>query len=205
MTFGDMMQDLLDRFGITGQVSLIERMVNQAKDDYVTVRKWPHLESSVTQLWTTSARNYTLNSGFSAIVGLEDSDGEPLDGDVGRATYDNLYRADDSTGTAPTVYVEEGSNVSSDVRFHLWPTLTTNSSGLVHGLVRVADLSNATSTQSFQHIPSNHIAVINIRAAALFREWEGDAAAAQILDQQYRNKIAVLAGEIQQEKIDDGT
>lgn len=204
MTFLEMKTALYDRLGLTGETALVERLVNEGKDMYVTARKWGHLESSTTQLWTSGTRAYTAIGAVDHITALEGSTGQEVNGDIHMDTYKALYRPDTSTAKTPTVYVEEGATIGAAKNFNVWPSPSENSSGTMRFLVRVPDLATASDSSPFDHIPSNHHFVILGAAEILFAEYENDQQAV-LLRSQWEQDITRLAGETPKEVLRDGT
>ena len=180
MTFGEMRQALWDRLGITAEQTLVQRLLNEAKDRYVTAYKWPHLETSEAVTFTSGTRVIPLNTGIGSIIGLYDFIGTMIDGRVARETYDELYRADTSTATAPTVYCEQGSiSTTKAIEVHIWPSPSATTAGTVRGLKRVSDLTTTDTSGTFDFIPTAHHFVLVDMAEQSFHEWEGEESLAQ--------------------------
>jgi len=194
MTFGDMLQALYDRLGLTGETDLAVRLINNGKDRYETARKWPFLETSTTQLFTSGTRTYLAPSNCRHILSIEGPSGLPLDSEVERETYDALYRADTSTATVPTVYREQGTRqTDGSIYFQVWPNPSTNTSGTIRFLQHVPDLSSADTASSYYAIPSAHHFAILEFAEASFHEYE-DSQQAQFLYSKALDSVNRLAG-----------
>lgn len=191
MTFNEMVVALQDHLGITAETTLVERFVNQGKDRYVHAAKWPHLESSVVQSWTTNDRAYAAPALCESIVALEDADGNRVIRQE-RDTYDELYRADTSGAAAPSVYTEEGTDEDTIHQFHVWPKPSGNTSGTVRFLVRVPDLTSTTGT--YDHIPEAHHFTILKAAEVEFHLFEGQMNKAALSEQQFTNMIRQISG-----------
>lgn len=203
MTFGAIKQAVYDLLGLTGETTMVERLVNSGKDMLVQRYKWPWLEASANQLWTTSQRAYTMSTDVGHIIGLYTSTGTPLDGEVDRKTYDELYRADTSTAANPEVWIEEGATSTGAINIHVWKTPSGNSTGTVRYIKRVPDVS--TDGSSFQQIPVTHHFCIAEYAAALFREWEGETEKATMIMARANSHAADLAGDVGRESMQEQT
>ena len=193
MTFNEMVVALQDHLGITGETTLVERLINQGKDRYVHAGKWPHLESSDTQFWTTDRRAYAAPVLCESLVALEDSSGNRVLRQE-RDTYDELYRADASDAVEPSVYTEEGTDTDAIHQFHVWPKPSSDTEGKVRFLVRVPDLTSTTGT--FDHIPEAHHFAILKAAEIEFHEFEGQMDKAVLSEQQFIGMIRQLSGQL---------
>lgn len=204
-----MMDALFDKLGITaanvdsGTTTTIVRLINESKDRFINQQKWAFLESSNDQLWTTDQRFYTAAAAVSHIVGLELAAGTPLE-KTERQTYDELFRAATDTATAPSRYVEEGTDATRAIAFHVWPVPTTNTTGKKHYLVRVPDIANAASTGIYEHIPENHHFAIVQLAEAAFAQFE-DSDAVQVVSAQADRETGELGAAQPSPVLDDGT
>ncbi len=209
MTVSEMADALFDKLGITaasapsGTVTTIFRLLNQAKDRFVEQNKWSFLESSEDQLWTTSQRVYSMPAIVSHIVGLEQADGTKLE-ETERMAYDELFRAESDTATAPARFTQQGTDGNSLIQIHVYPNPTTNTTGSVRHLVRVADIDNSGSTASYAHIPENHHYLIVALAESEFARFE-DSDQLQIIE----GNAEQASGEVVQSHVapvaDDGT
>lgn len=203
MTFNEMVVAVQDHLGISGgQTTLVEQKLNAGKDRYVHAAKWPHLESSDTQLFSTDIREYAAPVLCESIVGIEDATGNRVVRQE-RDTYDELYRPDTSTATEPSVYTEEGSDVDAIHQFHVWPKPSGNSSGKIRYLVRVPDLTSTVGT--YDHVPEAHHFVILKAAEVEFHKWEGQMDKAALAEQQFRDMVRQLAGELAMPIVQDGS
>lgn len=164
------MQVLYDNLGLTGETALVERMINQAKDRYITARKWPHLVSTANQLWTSGQRAYTLSATVAHVLALFNSVGRAIER-VAPAEYDQQFRPNGATGS-PEFYMEEGSDPTRNIRIHVHPQPAANETGSIRFVVRIPDLSDATSTSKFDHIPETHHFVIVEDAVGMFKGYE---------------------------------
>ena len=191
MTFNAMVVALQDHLGITGETTLVERLVNQGKDRYVHAGKWPHLESSDTQFWTTDRRTYAAPVLCESIVALEDASGNRVLRQE-RDTYDELFRRSTAAATEPSMYTEEGADVNALHQFHVWPKPSTNSTGKIRFLVRVPDLTGTTGT--YDHIPEEHHFVILKGAEVEFHNQQQQENLAAVAEAQFIGMINQLAG-----------
>lgn len=203
-TFGTMMQALYDRLGLTGKTALVERLVNEAKDRVVLSAKWPFLENTVNlTVGSFGGRNYQLGAAVGHILAIYDSTGQPLE-PIERVTYDRLYRADGSTANSPTVFTREHFSTAALANIHVWKSPQASTALALRYLVRVPDLADATSTQSFEQIPENLTIAITQAAEAALHENESSPQA-QALEAKFQNTLARMAATHQAPVIDDGT
>ncbi len=202
-TFGGIMQALFDRLGATARASIIERMVNDGKDRVVYGAKWPWLEQTTTFSVGNSVRAYAFSSEVGAVLALYDSTGQPVE-PIERVTYDRLYRGNAATANSPVVYTEDFFSTTGNMNIHLWRSPAATTTLTLEHLVRVPDLSNATSTQNFEQIPDNLTILIQQAAEAAFHEWESSAQAPG-LEAKYMQSLNRAAGILQAPVLDDGT
>ncbi len=191
MTFNEMVVALQDHLGATGEVTMIERMVNQGKDRYVHAQKWPHLESSDTQLFTTGVRTYAAPDLAQSIVGIENASGIPVKKQE-RDTYDELYRPSTATAVEPSMYAEEGTDVDAIHQFHVWPDPSTDTAGTIRFMVRVPDLTSGGGT--YDHIPEEHHFAVLKAAETEFHEQQGQEQKAALAEAKFTGMINQLAG-----------
>lgn len=203
-TFGTMMQALYDRLGLTGRTAMVERLVNEAKDRVVLSAKWPFLENTAAlTVGSEGGRNYQLGVDVGHILAIYDSTGQPLE-PLERVTYDRLYRADSSTANSPAVFTREHFSTAALANIHVWKSPQATTTLALRYLVRVPDLTDATSTQSFEQIPENLTIAITQAAEAALHENESSPQA-QALEAKFQNTLARLAAAYQAPVIDDGT
>lgn len=194
MTFGEMRQALWDRLGLTGEQTMIERLINSGKDRFVTAYKWPYLETSTDQLFTSGTRSYTAPTDCRHILSLHGPSGTPLDGDISREEYDLVFRGDTSTATVPTVFREQGAvSTTQRIQFHVWPNPTTNTTGSMRYLTRPADILTTGTNSVYDYIPAAHHFAIVDAAEASFAEYE-ERQDAPTLWQKFYQTVATLAG-----------
>ena len=191
MTFNAMVVALQDLLGATGETTMIERMVNHGKDRYVHAAKWSHLESSADLSFTTNQRIYAAPDLAQSIVGIEDTNGNPLKRQE-RDTYDELFRPSTAAATEPSMYTEEGADVNALHQFHVWPKPSANSTGKIRFLVRVPDLTGTTGT--YDHIPEEHHFVILKGAEVEFHNQQQQENLAAVAEAQFIGMINQLAG-----------
>lgn len=204
------MQALFDRLGITdldnleaSRTTMVVRIVNEAKDRVVTSAKWPFLESSTALTVGDSARNYLLGADVGNILAIYDSTGAPLE-PVERVTYDRLYRADVSTADSPVVFTREHFATTAAPNVHVWKSPQVTSVLVLQYMVRVPDLTDAASAQSFEHIPANMTVAITEAAEAAFHEWESSPQAPS-LEAKFQSTLGRMVQAYAAPVIDDGT
>lgn len=191
MNFNEMVVALQDHLGATGEVTMIERMVNQGKDRYVHAHKWPHLESSDDQLFTTGVRAYAAPDLAESIVGIENASGITVKKQE-RDTYDELYRPSAATAVEPSIYVEEGADLNAIHRFHVYPGPSTDTTGTIRFMVRVPDLTSGGGT--YDHIPEGHHFAIVKAAEVEFHQQQSQDQRAALSEAQFTGMINQLAG-----------
>lgn len=204
------MQALFDRLGITdldnlpaSKTTLVERLVNEAKDRVVHSAKWPFLESSTTFEISKDIRGYQLEADVGNILAIYDSTGAPVE-PVERVTYDRLYRSDVSTASTPVLFTREHFATTAAPRVHVWKSPQVTQDLTLQYMIRVGDLANASSTLSFDHIPANMTVAVTEAAEAAFHEWESSPQAAN-LEAKFQSTLARMAQAYQAPVIDDGT
>ncbi len=201
MTFSDIKQRVYDLLGLTGESTLVGRLVNEAKDELVTAAKWWWLETSTAHLFTANTRSYTLKTDVATVVDMFTSTGNPIEF-VHRTTYENMYRESDSTDANPEVYTIEGGGSAGQPVLSVWPTPSANSTATLRYIKRVPDM--ALDTESPSQIPAEYHFAIVKGAIAKFREWEDDprADSARMDFEQTIQKLRGLPGTpVQDEKV----
>ena len=201
MTFSDIKQRVYDLLGLTGESTLVGRLVNEAKDELVTAAKWWWLETTTSHLFTADTRTYTLGTDVSGVIGMFTSTGEPVEF-VNRVTYENLYRDSSSTAANPEVYTVEGGGSVGQPVVNVWPTPGENSTGKVRYLKRIADM--ALDTESPSQIPAEFHHAIVKGAIAKFREWEDDPRADSARSD-FEQTLAKLRGLPESDTVDEQT
>ena len=201
MTFLQLKQRVYDLLGLTGESSLVVRLVNEAKDELVTAAKWWWLETSTTQLFTSDTRTYTLGTDVASVVDLFTSTGIPIDF-VHRTVYENLYRESATTAANAKVYTVVGGGSSGQPVLSVWPTPGVNSIGTVRYLKRIPDM--ALDTESPAQIPPEYHFAIVKGAIAKFREWEDDPRADSARSD-FEQTLAKLRGLPESDTVDEQT
>lgn len=202
-TFGAMMQALYDRLGFTGETALVVRLVNDAKDRVVHGAKWPFLEATTTFGVGNSTRNYQLGTDVGHILAIYDSVDQSVE-PMERVTYDRLYRADASTANSPVIYTREHYSTTSRPNIHVWQSPAATTTLTLRYVMRVGDLADVSSTNSFDQIPANLTVAIQQAAEAALHSWQSSAQA-QPLEDKFQRTLAQMAAFYQAPVIDDGT
>jgi hypothetical protein len=209
MTVSEMVQQLIDRLGITGTVqgatvNRLTRAVNLGKDRLVGAYKWPWLETSTQFLFTSGTRTYNLVTEAHSIISLENGTASQVR-KVDRDTYDELYRPSLSTATHPSVYVQQGWSSGGRMEIHIWPSPSANNTGTLRYVTSVPDIDSASSTSSFQRIPSGHHKALVEAALAEYYAQQGLDSRWQIANQQFADEVDRLSGRVQSPVIKDGS
>lgn len=170
MTFGQIKQAVFDKLGLTSETTLVERMVNETQQEIAASARWGWLESSGTQLFTSGTSLYAMGTDASELLGLQDADGQPLDF-VQQDGFMDLYQADTSTATNPTIYTLRGMDTSNNLKFAVWPVPGANTSGTRRYLRRLADM---TTTADVPNMPVELHPVIVAGALTRFAHQEDD-------------------------------
>lgn len=178
--------------GSTDQAAVAVRIANQAKDKFVQAAKWPFLEYVGNFIFTTNTRNYVVGTDVSHIVAIYGTDGGPLE-PVDRHTYDRIFRADaTSAALNPTHFSIHRFSTAGEAYVHVWREPLALMTGTVSYIRRITDLTNAGSTNAFDHIPSECYVAITEMAEAMFEEWE-DSPQAGPLWQKANQTLAMMA------------
>ncbi len=202
MTFAELKQELFDRLGLTGQETLVARLVNQGKDDLATKKLW-FLETSGNAVFETNYTTCQLGTDVGHVIEVLTSLGVPLT-QCHRDTFEDLYRSDATTAGAPSVYCIEGTQTTAAIRLGLWPKIAAFSTGTVRHLKRVPDM--AVDTAPPEHVPPEYHPIIVDFAVARYREWEGDSPEAAIaLRNLAERNLGRLVGETLEDTASDGT
>lgn len=203
MTFNEMVAVLQDHLGIPdAEQTVIEQAVNAGKDRYVKVAKWPHLESSEAQAFSTDTRVYSAPALCESIVGIEDASGNRVVKQE-RDTWDTLFRPDTSTATTPSNYAEQGTDPNTIHQFQVWPTPAALSTGVIRYMVRVPSLTSTTGT--YDHIPESHHFAIVKAAETEFFQRQGQNSKSALAEQQFNVIVQQLAGDLAMPVLDDGS
>lgn len=203
MTFNEMVAVIQDHLGISGgETTVTEQAVNAGKDRYVNAAKWPHLESSEVQAFASGVRVFSAPDACESIVGIEDASGSRIT-KVERDSWDELFRSDTSTATAPTHYSEQGTDPNAIHQFQVWPNPSALSTGKIRYLVRVPDLTSTDGT--YDHIPEAHHFAIIKAAETKFYQRQGQNSKSALAEQQFQVIIQQLAGDLAMPVLDDGS
>jgi hypothetical protein len=188
MTFLEMKQALYDLLGITSETTMIARLINESKDEFVSAKKWWWRETTATQSFITTGKTYVTAAEVGEILEIDDGDGIPLE-KVHKQTYIDLYRGDTSTAAKPSVYTIDGTSTPGALTFSVWPVPAAISTGTRRYLRNIPDLT--LDTESLQHVPTTHHFAIIKGAEARYREWENDQSA-PVLRQEFQQSIDKL-------------
>lgn len=200
MTFAEMITRLQDRLGLTSTLdsstrNRLDRIVNDGKDRVVAAFKWHWLETSATQLFTSGTRNYQVTTACLEVISLEDFSGNAIR-KVERDTYDEMHRPSTSTGV-PTVYTLQGWQASGAQSLHVWPNPSANTAGTLRYVPKIASLSSANDTLSFDYMPvTHHFAVVKAAEVEFYRQ-EGQSDMVQTANEELADEINRLAGGIE--------
>lgn len=189
LTFGDLVQELEDRLGFTGQATLLKRLVNKGKDRLVSAAKWPFLETGSVLAFANGTTEYSLPQDAQTVVAIYNSSDELL-AELHRDTFDEAYRSDTSTGE-PSVYVTQGMSQSAYPQIRVWPTPDASYSGTVRYLRRVPNM--VLDADIPEHIPPEYHYAIADAAEMEYYSWEGDANMTQIADNRFKNDLINIA------------
>lgn len=137
MTFGQIIQRIYDKLGLTAEATMVARMVNETTQEIASAAPWRFLEENTNHLFTTSQAEYTTGTSVANVLFLTASNGSPLD-ILSQHLFKDLYRAD-TTGTAAYPYVAtlNGMNTLGQQSFRVWPLPAANSTGTMRYLRRV--------------------------------------------------------------------
>ena len=201
MTFAEMVTRLQDHLGLTGTLATgtrnrLDRLVNDGKDRVVSAYKWHWLETSATQLFTSGTRAYQVTTACVEIVSLEDFSGNAIR-KVERDTYDEMHRPSTSTGAAPSVYTVQGWQASGAQSIHVWPNPSGNTAGTLRYIPKIASLSSANDTLSYDYMPSTfHFAVVQAAECEYYRQ-EGKLDRIGIAEQVLEGELNRLSGVVE--------
>lgn len=201
MTFAEMITRLQDRLGLTSTLDAstrnrLDRLLNDAKDRVVGAFKWHWLETSATQLFTSGTRNYQVTTACLEVISVEDFSGNAVRR-VERMTYDEMYRPSTSTGAVPLCYSVQGFQASGAQSLHVWPNPSGNTAGTLRYVPKIASLSSANDTNSFDYMPvTHHFAVMKAAEVEFYRQ-EGQTEMSQTANAELQDEINRLAGGIE--------
>lgn len=209
MTVQEMVQQLVDRLGLTGTVqgatvNRLTRAVNLGKDRLIAAHKWPWLETSTSQLFTSGLRTYNLATEAQSVVSLEQSGGVPVR-KIDRDAYDEMHRPSTSTAAGPTVYAEQGRSTGGRIELSVWPTPSANSTGRLRYLTTVPDITSAGSAGSFERIPTNHHKAIVEAALVEYYKQQGVDQRAMMANQQFMTELELLGVRVLSPVLRDGS
>lgn len=209
MTVQEMVQQLVDRLGITGTVqnttiNRLTRAVNLGKDRLIAAHKWPWLETSTTQLFTQSVRLYNLVTEAQSIVSLESDSGSAIR-KIDRDTYDELHRVSLGTAARPSVYIEQGRSSAGRIEIHVWPDLSGNTTGRLRYLTTVSDIDSTGSTGSFTRIPVTHHKAVVEAALVEYYMQQGLDQRAQLANAQFKDELELLGVRVISPVLRDGS
>lgn len=209
MTVQEMVQQLVDRIGLTGTpagttINRLTRAVNLGKDRLVAAHKWPWLETSTSQLFTSGTRTYNLVTEAQSVVSLEQSAGFPVR-KVERDTFDEIHRLSTATAAAPSVYTEQGRSSGGRIEVQVWPTPASNTTGRLRYLVTVSDIDSTGSTGSYTRIPVTHHKAIVEAALCEYYKQQGMESRAGMANQQFMAELELLGVRTVSPVIRDGS
>lgn len=150
MTFGQIIQRVYDKLGLTAETTMVQRMVNEATQEVATAAPWRFLQEEANHLWTSGQAQYTVATSVSHVLQLHASTGWPLDL-ISQHLFKDLYRGDTSTAGYPYVAALNGMSTAGALSFRVWPTPASNSTGTMRYLRRVATM---TTDANEPEIPS---------------------------------------------------
>ena len=136
MTFGQIIQRVYDKLGLTAEATMVARMVNEATQEVASAAPWRFLQEETSHLWTTNQAQYTVGTSVSHVLQLHASTGWPLD-IVSQHLFKDMYRADTSTSAYPRVATLNGMGTTGNLSFRVWPLPASNSTGAMRYLRRV--------------------------------------------------------------------
>ena len=202
----EMLLELTDMLGITGTLqsateARLYRAINRGKDRLVAAYKWPWLETSTQQLFTSGTRVYNLTTHARSIVSLHGSTGFPVR-KVERDTFDELHDASTSTAVSPTVYREQGHSSGGAIEVKVWPNPSANSTGTLRYIANVAD---TTGSNSWDRVPSSHHKAVLAAAEVEYYRQEGMTDKATLAEAKYRDEVDRLLGRTAGPVIRDGS
>jgi len=207
MTFGEMKQAVYDLLGLTNPsnvasdtVTMVERFINQAKDEFVTSANWWFLESSADLPFTSGSNALAFGTDVSRVLEITKADGAPVRR-VHRDDFEALFRNNTAVESAPRYFRIEGTETTAALKGRVWPTPNATSTGEVRYIKRVPDMT--TTADVPYHIPPEHHQVLVKIAAARYREWEGHPSAQGAATDAERT-IAKLRGQTLEDALTDG-
>ena len=195
MNAAEMLLELTDRLGITGTIQTatsdrLYRAINRGKDRLVAAYKWPWLETSTSQLFTSGTRTYNLTTEAKSIVSIEGSTGFPVR-KVERDTYDEIHRSDTSTAGLPTVYTQQGYSSGGRIEINVWPNPSANSTGTLRYIGTVLD---TTGSNSWNFVPPTHHKAILAAAEAEYCSKYGLDGKVQMTEAKYQDEVQRILG-----------
>lgn len=202
----EMLNELTDMLGLTGAAETatqnrLYRAINRGKDRVVAAYKWPWLETSTQQLFTSGTRVYNLTTHARAVVSIHGSTGFPVR-KVERDTFDELHDVSTVTAPSPSVYREQGHSNAGAIEVKVWPTPSANSTGTLRYIANVAD---TTGSNSWDRVPSSHHKAILTAAEVELHRQEGKESEAAMAEARYRDEVDRLVGRTAGPVIRDGS